>query len=132
MEDIFQEIMERYAHSELDLMDPCAAREFHEKTSVPPKYEPIEHPDYPGVYYHPKRVKKKCDSMLEISKLPFKILVVCHPLHKLIEFYENSLELFGEFNEFISSAIEQGYRNRYHFIYRPSGNCNFCEVNNGL
>ena len=113
--------MEKYAHSNLDLMEPCAARNFQEKTSVPPKYEPIEHPDYPGVYYHPRRVKKKCDSMLEISKLRFKILVVCHPLHKLIEFYESSVELFGEFNNFVSSAIDQDYRNRYNLIDRPSG-----------
>ena len=31
-----------------------------------------------------------------------------------------------------ASRYSQGNRNRYNLIYRPSGNCNFCEINKAL
>ena len=105
LEAIFHSIVEKNAESPLDLMDPCTAKKIYEKTTITPKYEPIEHPDYPGIYYHPNRVKKICNSMLEMAKLHHKILVVCHPLGKFIEIFEKSEES-GNFTDFVSSAVE--------------------------
>ena len=84
-------------------MDPCAPiRSTANKTN----YEAIEHPDYPGVYYHPSRKHRNCNISEEFSKLKFKILVVRHPLHRLIEDFEAGSK--QNFSDYIGTLMVKG------------------------
>lgn len=61
IEALFRILSWRHAVDEWDLEDPCTAKMARQSGTASPPYEPMEHLDYPGVYYHPRRAKKPCN-----------------------------------------------------------------------
>ena len=63
----------------------------------------IEHPDYPGVYINPKPIKKPCNITEELLSLNYKILLVQHPIKRLINAFKCENET--NFIDFVKKLV---------------------------
>ncbi len=103
--DAILDSLKSLADSDQDSLDPCSEFDRRMKTTVPPKYEPYPHPDYPGVYIHPKRVKPTCNITTEMANMNFKLVFVKHPMERLVEAFDNHGQNVPDFKSFAEDLL---------------------------